>query len=160
MLSTLALPRFDFGFRMRRGVEEALFWLARDRALATGVLILGVRKKLEGLRPSLAGVPELTPLERFAKSRGSTFSQLSISRNSAFRLGETLAAVELVPAYSSFLLGKMQSIPFCLFLRLVRDCRRAPSRGAKGWRVTAAIAPEGFNPRTESMRCDAVQMQE
>lgn len=90
MLSTLDLPKFDFAFRMRRGVEVALFWLAsRDRALATGVLILGVRKKLDGLRPSLAGVPELTPLERFAKSNGSTFSQLSTSRNSALRLGET-----------------------------------------------------------------------
>lgn len=30
-------------------------------------------------------------------------------------------------------------LPFCLFLRLVNVCRRVPSRGAKGWRVTVAI---------------------
>jgi hypothetical protein len=92
VFSTLALPKLDLTFKMRRGVVAALLGLARDRALAAGVLSLGVRKKLDGLvRLSLAGVAA-PPLERFAKSSGSTFSQLSISRNSALRLGETEAA--------------------------------------------------------------------
>jgi hypothetical protein len=78
------LLKHDFALRMRRGVEAALTG-AQDRA---GVLTLGVRKKLEGLRPSLG----LAPLERLEKSRGSTFSQLSISKNSALRFGETGAA--------------------------------------------------------------------
>jgi hypothetical protein len=82
--SELGLLKHDFALRMRRGVEAALTG-AEDRA---GVLTLGVRKKLEGLRASL----ELTPLERLEKSSGSTFSQLSISRNSALRFGETGAA--------------------------------------------------------------------
>jgi hypothetical protein len=93
VLSELLLLRQDLAFRMRRGVEVALIGVERDdRALATGVLILGVRKKLDGLRLSLEGVAEFPPLERLAKSSGSTFSQLSISRNSALRLGETAGA--------------------------------------------------------------------
>lgn len=92
VFSTLALLKLDLAFKIRRGVEAALLGPGRGRALAAGVLSLGVRKKLTGLvRPSLAGVAE-PPLERFAKSSGSTFSQLSISRNSALRLGETEAA--------------------------------------------------------------------
>jgi hypothetical protein len=35
---------------------------------------------------------------------------------------------------------KDQNVPFCLFFRLVRFCNRAPSSGAKGWRVIAAMA--------------------
>lgn len=32
------------------------------------------------------------------------------------------------------------NIPFCLFFKLVRFCRRAPSSGANGWRVMVAMA--------------------
>jgi hypothetical protein len=35
--------------------------------------------------------------------------------------------------------GPGSNIPFCLFFILVKLCRRAPSRGANGCRVTAAM---------------------
>jgi hypothetical protein len=98
-IPVLSLAVGPLAWRMRRGVELALAGLPRERRSGRGVTTAGVeleervgagdcalvKRKAEGLKMSLEGVDRLVPLERLAKSRGSTFSESSTSRSSALR---------------------------------------------------------------------------
>ena len=101
------------------------------------------------------------PLGRLANSRGSTFSESSVSRRSALRL-EALAGEEEMAIE-----GQMRveldvvvwvRLPFCLFFRLVRFCNLDSLRGANGWRLIVAIVTycTGAQLKLWILRCRTV----
>jgi len=108
----------DLGWRIFRGLgaDESLLGGLPRTSLITGEEAALVRVKAGGLvKFLLRPLQRSAPFERFEKSTGAMFSELSTSATSeAFRLT-----------------GEVE-IAFCLFLTLAMLFNRAPSTGANG----------------------------